>query len=201
MHCKTSNQIGKVSKSSIYQRAAFPVQCPVQITLALMLSVCRLVNNVVSAWWGLEIFVKLSVKFLFEINFHYDRYVASNIHKVLSWEQKTPETSVKSNILYLFIFCPLSDRVIKHFYCPGPGPGFDQSIGVQNLTVWEGRPAGAAVQEGEFGNLLWNWQYRIFSSFLRKKPLCIQTDLVSKSQFLFRTFVFMALLELDRNHT
>ena len=169
-----------------------------------MLSVCRLVNNVVStSWWAPEIFVKLSVKFLFEINFHYDRYVASNIHKVLSSEQKTPETPVKSNILYLFIFCPLSDRVIKHFYCPGPYPGFDQSIGVQNLTVWERamRPAGAAVQKGEFGNLLWNWQYRIFSSFLRKKPLCIQTDLVSKSQFLFRTFVFMALLELDRNHT
>ena len=99
-----------------------------------------MVNNVVStSWWAPEIFVKLSVKFLFEINFHYDRYVASNIHKVLGWEQKTPETTVKSNILYLFIFCPLSDRVIKHFYCPGPQyPGFDQSIGVQNLTVWEG---------------------------------------------------------------
>ena len=168
-----------------------------------MLSVCRLVNNVVStSWWAPEIFVKLSVKFLFEINFHYDRYVASNIHKVLSSEQKTPETTVKSNILYLFIFCLLSDRVIKHFYCPGPQyPGFDQSIGVQNLTVWEGATCWGRVQKGEFGNLLWNWQYRIFSSFLRKKPLCIQTDLVSKSQFLFRTFVFMALLELDRNHT
>ena len=160
------------------------------------------VNNVMSAWWAPEIFVKLSVKFLFEINFHYDRYVASNIHKVLSSEQKTLETSVKSNILYLFIFCPLSDRVIKHFTAQDPSTlALINQLEFKTWLSGRGRLAGAALQKGEFGNLLWNWQYRIFSSFLRKKPLCIQTDLVSKSQFLFRTFVFMALLELDRNHT
>ena len=150
MHCKTSNQIGKVSKSSIYQRAAFPVQCPVLANNNCSNVEClQKVNNVVSAWWAPEIFVKLSVKFLFEINFHYDRYVASNIHKVLSWEQKTPETTVKSNILYLFIFCLLSDRVIKHFYCPGPSTlALINQLEFKTWLSGRGRPAGAAYKKG-----------------------------------------------------